>query len=136
MEHAAVIRTTAEMSVGRACMFAALGIWAACFGFITWPVAALRLAAILTTLALVVLIYKAVQAPRRPFRRTEVWILVRKSVDLPDAVAQQLISQALQETFWRPLRWDHGTDPMAVRWRVLASRRQGRILMGRDIGQG
>lgn len=101
MEQAALIRATAQVSVGRACMFGALGIWTLSFGFITWPVVALRMAAILTTLAVAILYYKATQAPGRPYRRTEVWIMLRETLELTDAQAQQLISQALGETFRR-----------------------------------
>ncbi|MSP88010.1 MAG: hypothetical protein EXQ92_04235 [Alphaproteobacteria bacterium] len=101
MEQAALIRATAQVSVGRACMFGALGIWTLSFGFITWPVVALRMAAILTTLAVAILYYKAARAPARPHRRTEVWIMLRETLDLPEAMLQTLISQALVETFRR-----------------------------------
>ncbi len=56
------IRAAAQVSVGRATMFGALAIWAASFGFISWPLTAFRLAALLSTLTMVILIYKAVQA--------------------------------------------------------------------------
>jgi hypothetical protein len=101
MEQAALIRATAQMSVSRACMFGALGIWTLSFGFITWPVVALRMAAILTSLAVAILFYKAVQAPGRPYRRTEVWIMLRETLDLPEAMLQTLISAALGEIFRR-----------------------------------
>lgn len=82
-------------------MFAALAIWAASFGFISWPLTALRLAALLTTLTGVILVYKAVTAHTRPYRRTEVWAMLGKPRDLPEEHAQTLISNALRDTFWR-----------------------------------
>ncbi|MBM3600104.1 MAG: hypothetical protein FJX35_17990 [Alphaproteobacteria bacterium] len=82
-------------------MFGALGIWVMSFGLITWPVVALRMAAILTTLAVVILVYKAIEAPNRPYRRTEVWIMLRESLDLPDVMLQKLISEALADIFRR-----------------------------------
>lgn len=95
------IRAAAFLSVGRACMFAALGIWAVIFGFITWPVLALRIGAVLTTLTGVVLIYKALEAPMRPYRRTEVWILIGKKTQMPESEAQAVISGVLREMFWK-----------------------------------
>lgn len=95
------IRAAAQVSVGRATMFGALAIWAASFGFISWPLTAFRLAALLSTLTMVILIYKAVQAPRRPYRRTEVWVMLGKNHGLPEESAQHVISGVLRDTFWR-----------------------------------
>lgn len=95
------IRAAAQVSVGRATMFGALAIWAASFGFISWPLTAFRLAALLSTLTMVILIYKALQAPRRPYRRTEVWIMLGKAHDLPEERAQHVFAEVMGETFWR-----------------------------------
>lgn len=95
------IRAAAQVSIGRATMFGALAIWAASFGFISWPLTAFRLAALLSTLAMVILIYKALQAPHRPYRRTEVWYMLGKSHCLPEERAQVVFAEVLGETFWR-----------------------------------
>ncbi len=100
MEHVDRIRKLARMSVGRACLFGALGIWAVTFAMITWPYLALKSGAILTTLTGVILIVKALQAPRRSYRRTEVWVLLGKQHGLPEERAQAVISGILGETFW------------------------------------
>ena len=100
MEHEH-IRAAAFLSVGRACMFAALAIWAVAFGFIPWPVTALRLAAILSALTCAILAWKALTAPRRPYKRTEVWAMLQRKVTIPEERRQHLIADALVETFWR-----------------------------------
>jgi hypothetical protein len=82
-------------------MFAALAIWAAAFGFISWPLTAFRLAALLTTLTGVILVYKAVTAHTRPYQRTEVWAMIGKPRHVPKERAQAEISSVLRETFWR-----------------------------------
>lgn len=97
----AQIRDAAFISVGRGCMFAALAIWATAFGFISWPLTAFRLAALLTTLAGVILVYKAITAHTRPYRRTEVWAMIGKPRDVPEERAQAEISSILRDTFWR-----------------------------------
>lgn len=94
------IRAAAQVSVGRATMFGALAIWAASFGFISWPLTAFRLAALLSTLTMMILIYKALQAPHRPYRRTEVWYMLGKSHRLPEDRAQLVFAQVLGDTFW------------------------------------
>jgi hypothetical protein len=82
-------------------MFAMLAIWATAFGFISWPVTAFRIAALLTTFAGVVLVYKAMTAHARPYRRTEVWAMLGKPRHLPEERVQAEISGVLRETFWR-----------------------------------
>ena len=95
------IRAAAQLSVGRGTMFGALAIWAASFGFISWPLTAFRLAALLSTLTMIILIYKALQAPHRPYRRTEVWFMLGKAHDLPEDLAQHVFAEVMGETFWR-----------------------------------
>ena len=49
---------------------------------------------------------KALRAPQRPYKRTEVWLLLEPRPDWPAEVAQQLIGGALQRTperFARPI---------------------------------
>lgn len=101
MEPLGHIRAAAFLSIGRACMFGALAIWAMTFGFIAWPVTAFRVGALLTTLAGVILVYKALAAPYRSYRRTETWMLIGRNHGLPEEHAQAVISGILRETFWR-----------------------------------
>lgn len=95
------VRDLAFFSVGRACMFALLAIVTVMSGLITWPGMAMRAGAILLSMATVILIFRAIQAPRRPYKRTEVWILIRKEAELPAERAQSIISDALGECYWR-----------------------------------
>jgi hypothetical protein len=116
----AQIRDAAFISVGRGCMFAALAIWAAAFGFISWPLTAFRLAALLTTLTGVILVYKAVTAHTRPYQRTEVWAMIGKPRHVPKERAQAEISSILRETFWRFAHYAAGLA-LALWFAVLAT---------------
>lgn len=95
------VRYLAFHSVGRGCLFAVLAITTAMSGMITWPVTAFRFGALLTMLATAILVLRAMLAPRKPYRRTELWALLRKEVTLPDTEAQAVISAALAATYWR-----------------------------------
>jgi hypothetical protein len=94
-------RGIAFFSVGRACLFGLLAIATVIMGLIGWPTVAVRAGAILTTLGAAVLIYRALRAPGRPYRRTEVWVLLRRESTVPEDRAQILISSVLGETYWR-----------------------------------
>jgi hypothetical protein len=94
-------RGIAFFSIGRACLFALLAIATVIMGLISWPVIAARAGAILTTLGVAVLIYRALRAPGHPYRRTEVWVLLRRENPVSEDHAQALISSVLGETYWR-----------------------------------
>lgn len=95
------VRYLAFHSVGRGCLFAVLAITTAMGGLITWPVTAFRFGALLSMLATAILVLRAMMAPRKPYRRTELWALLRKEATLPEGEAQVIISQALADTYWR-----------------------------------
>jgi hypothetical protein len=103
------IDRAAEQSVGRAVAFAALGIGCSMLGLAGYPVMALRCGAVLTALMATILLIKAMAAPRRPHRRTEVWLLLDRPPDLPPERAQQLIGEALRRVFERYARWSATT---------------------------
>ncbi|MBM3546658.1 MAG: hypothetical protein FJX54_06875 [Alphaproteobacteria bacterium] len=96
-----LIRDMAHYSVGRACMFTLLGIVTFMMGMMGWPDLAMRSGAILFLLTTVVLVLKAAQAPTRSYRRTEVWILIDKRHDLPEARAQAIFGEVLRNTYIR-----------------------------------
>lgn len=98
------IERAANLSVARAIGFATLAILCGCAGLAAYPSAALRLAAGSTLLMAAILELKARQAPQRPYRRTEVWLLLEPRPQLPPAVAQRLIGTALERTFRRYAR--------------------------------
>jgi hypothetical protein len=96
-----VTRSIAFFSIGRACLFALLAIATVFMGLIGWPAVAARAGAILTTLGAAILVYRALRAPALPYRRTEVWVLLRRENSVPEDRAQALISSVLSETYWR-----------------------------------
>lgn len=89
------------MSVKRGVGFAVLAVVVVMAGLSAYPVMALRSGATLTLLMWAVLKLKALQAPRRPYKRTEVWILLEPRPALPPLRAQEIIGGALQECFER-----------------------------------
>lgn len=96
------VRGMAFFSIGRACLFGMLAIATVMLGLLGWPLTAARAGAILVTLGAAVLVYRAIRAPAQPYRRTEVWVLLRRdSAHVPEERAQSLISAVLSETYWR-----------------------------------
>jgi hypothetical protein len=101
METVDRIRSFAFLSIGRACLFAVLAITTVMSALIAWPVVAFRSGAILAMLAAAVLAIKALSAPRRNYRHTEVWILMGRRHDLPEDRAQAVFGGVLAATYWR-----------------------------------
>jgi hypothetical protein len=93
------IRAMAVLSVRRGCGFAGLAIATMMFGLISDIVLSFRTGAVLTTLAAVVLFWKAYEAPRRDYRRTELWIMLEHTPDVPAANAGRVINGVLQEVY-------------------------------------
>lgn len=90
------IQYFAGVSVRRACGFGVLAIVTMVSGFAPIPLLAVKLAATLTTLMGVILALKALHAPKKPYRRTELWILLGKKHGLPEARAQRVLMGTLQ----------------------------------------
>lgn len=84
--------------------FGTLAILCACLGLAGYPVVSLRLGAASTLLMAAILELKAHLAPRRPYRRTEAWLLLDPPPRLPAAVAQRLVGAALERAFRRYAR--------------------------------
>lgn len=95
------IRELAQFSIGRACLFGLLAIVTFMLGLIGWPDLAMRSGAILFLMTAAILMLKAAQAPARNYRRTEVWILLGKRHDLPEARAQAIFGEVLRSTYIR-----------------------------------
>ncbi len=68
-------------------------------GLIGWPDVALRAGAILFLLTAALLILRAVQAPNRSYRQTEVWTLLGKRHDLPETRAQTVFGEVLRRAY-------------------------------------
>lgn len=99
------IRNVAFFSVGRACLFAVLAIFTLMFGMITWPLYSFRLGAIGTTMAGTILLLKAVRAPTRNYKQTEVWMLLGRELDWPENDRQRVIGAVLNETYMQFATW-------------------------------
>jgi hypothetical protein len=96
MEH---IRRCAELSVGRACAFALLGIFTFTIGLAGEPPLAIRACAIGLSLLAVVLWYLAQRAERVPYRRREVWLLLGREHHLPEERAHGIISNIMRDVY-------------------------------------
>lgn len=95
------IRRCAEISVGRACAFAMLGILTFVLGMSGEPSLAVRSAAILLSLMAVVLWMKAHSADTVDYRRREVWLLMGRCHDLPEERAHVVISGVMRDVLDR-----------------------------------
>lgn len=95
------VRTLAIHSVGRGCFFAALAIWCVMIGLIAEPLQALKSGAILTMIVACVLLMKAGHVTRVSYKKTEVWIMLGRSIELSPDVAQRIITVTLREIYLR-----------------------------------
>ena len=103
------IRNAAEISVARACGFAALGISVVVLALSYDLSLALRAGAILTLMLLAVLVYRGHAAPNQDYKRTEVYLLLDRKLDLPPPVAQQIVGRTLRATYYRYAKVAGGT---------------------------
>ncbi|MGH6929161.1 MAG: hypothetical protein ACREEV_12670 [Dongiaceae bacterium] len=71
------------------------------FALIHEPVLSFRSGAILCALAAAVLYVKSRRAPHRNHRDTELWLLLGRDSQLPDAYAGRIINSVLAEIYWR-----------------------------------
>ena len=90
----------AFVSVARGCGFAGLGIFCIVVGLSYDPVLAAKTGAMLTTGLAVVLIFRAQQAPFRDYRKTELWIMLKKDERPVAEQAQKLAGHTLRDTYY------------------------------------
>ena len=69
------------------------------FGLAFDPALAARVGGGLCLMVAVILSGYAFWAPRRPYKRTELWLILAKDQRPPATVAQQVIGEALRETY-------------------------------------
>lgn len=93
------IEHAAQVSVARACGFAALGILTFMVGLSSDVAASLKAGGILSLATSVVLLLKAWHASRRPYKHTELWLMLTPQDRPHSAIAQQIIGTVLRETF-------------------------------------
>ena len=93
------IENAAYVSVGRACGFAALAIVCLMLGLAYDPAAAARTGAVLVLAVAVILALYALRARSRPYKRTELWLILPKDQRPPASFAQRVIGETLRETY-------------------------------------
>lgn len=89
----------ALLSVSRACAFACLAIFCFMIGMAGYPLVALKSGAVLMMFSSAVLVIKAQRSPVKPYRRTELWVLLAPEERPSTRFAQQIISATLREMF-------------------------------------
>jgi len=99
------IERAAERSIARGVGFGALAIAMVVAGLAGYPRLALRSGACLALLMWAILRVKALRAPRRPYRETEVWLILDRPPDWSGDVAQRLIGEALRAVLERYARY-------------------------------
>ncbi|MDX2203585.1 MAG: hypothetical protein NW223_12610 [Hyphomicrobiaceae bacterium] len=95
------IEKIAEFSVARACGFAALAIFTLMIGFAWHPAVSFQTGGILTLLTCAILLLKGVNARRKPYKTTELWIILPKDQRPIPEIAQQLIGNVLRDVYLR-----------------------------------
>jgi hypothetical protein len=95
----------AHETVLRACGFASLAIFCVMIGLSFLPRSAFQAGGFLSMTMTLVLIFKAREARTKDHRRTEMWLYLPKESRPPQALAQQMISSLMRETYLSFARW-------------------------------
>jgi hypothetical protein len=102
MEH---MREIAYETVLRACGFGSLAIFCVMIGLSFEPRLAFQAGGFLTTLMVVILLFKAREALTKNYRKTEMWLYLPKEQRPPEAYAQWASSTVLKETYLTFAYW-------------------------------
>lgn len=95
------IEKFAEFSVARACGFAALAIFTLMIGFAWHPAMSFQTGGLLTLLTAAVLLLKGINARKKPYNTTELWIILPKEQRPVPEIAQRLIGNVLRDVYLR-----------------------------------
>ena len=95
------LREAALLSIGRACGFAALGIFCVMIGLSFDPLLMVQTGGLLTLGLTAGLLLKAGLAGRGDYRRSEVWLLLPREARPPVGVAERLFVSAVREIYMR-----------------------------------
>lgn len=87
--------------MARGCGFAGLAIFTFMVGLLGYPQLAFQTGGLLTLITCLVLLGRGLQAPRRPYNRTEVWIMLEPGDRPRSDTAQKVIGVALREVYLR-----------------------------------
>ena len=91
------IEQAALVSIARGCGFAGLGIFTFMVGLSWDPALAFKAGGLATLLTCAVLIIKAHNALTKPYKHTELWIILPSNLRPGAEVAQKVIGTALRE---------------------------------------
>ena len=94
------IESAAFISVGRAVGFAGLAVFCVSLGLSFQPALAVRTGGIMCLLVAFILIFYAMRALTRPYKKTELWLILDKKARLPAKIAQRVIGGILRETYY------------------------------------
>jgi hypothetical protein len=103
-----IMRRVAYGTVLRACGFGSLAIFCLMVGLSFEPRLAFQAGGFLTLGMTAILFLKALEARTKPYRRTEMWLYLPEDARPPAAVAQQVTSMVLQETYLTFAGWTAG----------------------------
>jgi hypothetical protein len=93
------IEELAHLSVGRGCGFAAIAILTCVVGLSDNMELALRCGGYFSLLTCMILLLKAWHADGKPYRHTELWLMIPKADRPQAAVAQAMISRCLRTAY-------------------------------------
>lgn len=99
------IERAANISVARACGFCALAIVCFMAGFSYEPHLAARAGGLFSFAVTVGLVFKAMMAPRQPYKSTETWIMLPAADRPAPAIAQAVIGTTLRGVFLKYARY-------------------------------
>jgi hypothetical protein len=105
------MRRIAFQTVQRACLFGALAIFCLMIGLSYDLRMSFQAGGTLTILMAVILIYKALEARTKSYRKTEMWLLIPKELRPPEVYAQRLSATVLRDTYLTFALW---TSAVAV----------------------
>lgn len=93
------IENAAFISVGRACGFAGFAVLLLMAGLSFDPPMAARTGGVLCLGVALILAGCALRAPTRPYKRTELWMLLARDARPPAEVAQRIVGEVLRLTY-------------------------------------
>lgn len=95
------LRLLAEISTARGCGFAGLATLCLMIGLSANLASTLKAGGYSALLVMSVLLLMAQRAPSKPFRRTEVWLMLDDADRPPEPLAQRLLSAVRRAVFLR-----------------------------------
>lgn len=95
------IENAAYIVIGRACGFAGFAVLMLMAGLSFDPVFAARVGGVLSFGVAGILALYALRAPTRPYKRTELWMMLTKDARPPAETAQRVIGEVLRVTYSR-----------------------------------